>query len=187
MTNRKSVNLNQKILFDPDDSDFTDKKVFYSFVDEDGVNTKEVNIKNNYEYRNIDKLLDSSDISSTQKSMIKILYEKGIFDYNEVIQIVKDSLQRNIRVDLSSIAKVHYETNGLSNATIGNALGHYIKFNDINQSKLAQMANIDRTTLFNIIKKPNSVSLINAYKICKILGEDMETLFPFFLEEDTEE
>jgi hypothetical protein len=73
MTNRKSVNLNQKILFDPDDSDFTDKKVFYSFVDENGVNTKEVNIKNNYEYRNIDKLLDSSDISSTQKSMIKIL------------------------------------------------------------------------------------------------------------------
>jgi hypothetical protein len=59
-----------------------------------------------------------------------------------------------------------------------NAFSDYIKNNKINQSYLSTCTGITRGTLFNIMKSPSTVTLLNAKKLAIALGVDIEVIFP---------
>jgi DNA-binding XRE family transcriptional regulator len=89
----------------------------------------------------------------------------------------------------------HTKKYNLENKQI-NPSSFYIKSNlpeilesneDINQTKLARLADVSRGTIVGLMKDANSITLMNAYKICNVLGLKIEDVFPLIINEQYNE
>ena len=62
---------------------------------------------------------------------------------------------------------------------IDTKLGEIIEKNGFKLIKIANKMEINRATLSNMIENPNSISLVNAFKISKLFGISIEDLFSY--------
>ena len=80
--------------------------------------------------------------------------------------------------EVMSLKELAYEGK-YDNYNITTTLGQYLKANGISKTWLSTQSGVNRVTLTNLINKPNTVTLLNAYKICSVLGEPVDKMFPF--------
>jgi plasmid maintenance system antidote protein VapI len=115
-------------------------------------------------------------VTEQLREVMSELYDTGMIDYKTEIHVNKTVIE--------NIIKNQGNKNKLTNLEVGSGLDEYIKDNGISKTILGDYVGISRGTLFNIIKNPNTVSLINAKKLSIALGIDIEKLFPTIYSEE---
>jgi len=160
------------------------------------------NFKEQFEKMKEDKIEENNEKIAREKEKAesdkygdKVLQE--IIDRDKGNNKVKETaLDSNINNIYSGMVTVgHHGRNNLlgvepfnseilTDSYVETILGEYLKLRGITQIWLSEMIGVDKTTIVNIIKKPKSISLLNAYKISALLDEKIETLFPFMFGEE---
>jgi hypothetical protein len=190
MTKKKNaINSNQRTLFDIKATKFFDKNnsnnniIIIDEPEEFGLEHIEVRTAN--DNKRVLELLETSNIPKTEKIMAKVLYEKGIMDYNEIMQMILESRQREYFVkeeesDPHSTAGVKIPSEyDFSDWVLISNVKQRLEERGLKQSWLQEKTQIPISTLRSIITNEKSVSLENAMKISIVMNEPINKLFSY--------
>lgn len=150
---------------------FTDEKVqqeIYSYVDKKMDSKINEIISNTVQEKTkeyMEKMIDSDSISLNYMEM---LYSKS--------KMITDHIKPSTLLDSVTYNHINFDRYEMKTSLED----IFTKYN-INKSQIAGMIGINRATLNNIIKDPNSCSLLNAYKLSMIFGVSLEDLFKYVL------
>ena len=165
-------NSTKKILETGIQSDDKLQKQIYHYITQ--MIKTEVNEKvNNYLNIMLNKDLDTNDTDDTVNFANTDL---NVDDYNS-IKGRNDIHYDNYNEENSYANSITYSNIDFSQYKMKTILESIINKYNLNKTKLAEGLGINRATLNNIIKDPNSCSLLNAYKLSKLFNMPVEDLF----------
>lgn len=90
-------------------------------------------------------------------------------------QLLKDA--DNIKYNIEEVTEIYIHDIDFNNYEVNTALDEIIEEKDFKYGKIAEKMGINRATLSNMIDNPNSISLVNAFKVSKLLGISIEEVF----------
>ena len=90
-----------------------------------------------------------------------------------------DELDSEIMVAVKKSHDIYIHDINFEGYVVNTNLGEIIEENDIKFTKIADKMGINRAALSNMIDNPNSISLVNAFKISKLFGISIEDLFSY--------
>jgi len=90
-----------------------------------------------------------------------------------------DELDSEIMVAVKKSHDIYIHDINFEGYVVNTNLGEIIEENDFKFTKIADRMGINRATLSNMIDNPNSISLVNAFKISKLFGISIEDLFSY--------
>jgi len=142
-------------------------------------------LKNNENEKSIKEMVQEVVMTDEKTS-------EEIHDYidsrvrNEIIKQMnefKEAIHVDLKSDIDPLYKmgitndIYIHDINFKNYEIKTSLSEIIEKNDFKLIKIANKMGINRATLSNMIENPNSISLVNAFKISKLFGISIEDLF----------
>jgi DNA-binding XRE family transcriptional regulator len=127
-----------------------------------------------------DILVDSQKQGNTQN-----YFQENEYMNPNIVNLISEETDRMNNLILNQLEVK--KGRKIVDAYLSTTLSVYLQENGISQTWLSERTGINRVTLANLIAKPSSVSLINAYKISMAVNKPIESLFPIFVKyEDAE-
>jgi len=161
------------------DAKFNDKNIFTKKYEKPLLMSKEdiekfIKLKDETKIEVMESLLDTVENNKNMESLM----DKMLKDMDEVKQKMLDFNNSRVVVDKNKEWDIDDEL-GIELYTVTSNLKDVLNDKKMSQTELCERTGINKSTLSNIINSPEKITLLNAYRISKILKRPIEEIFDF--------
>lgn len=126
-------------------------------------------------YNYIDNRVKNEIVKQMDMFKEEIMEEFRENNYQQKMDIMDNEIIPNAKKSNN----IYIHDINIEDFEVDTKLDKIIEENDFKLIRIAKKMRINRATLSNMIDNPNSISLVNAFKISKLFGISIEDLFSY--------